>query len=183
MSNPPRTSAPVLTRGPFLAAAIALTAAVVACSVYANLSFTVTRPADYRFFPPFERGVNANENRHLGALTEYARIGQSLVKGKGFADPFGQATGPTAWIPPVLPTLLAGLLWLSDCNDSFILWSVVVAQVLVLVGTGLLVLALARKTTCRIGPGVAAAVYLAGLLCHFRLAFQWTHDCWLVLLA
>src|SRR5262249_29521613 len=66
---------------------------------------------------------------------------------------------------------------------SFALWAVVVAQVLVLAGTGLLVLALARKTTCRVMPGVAAAAFLAGLLCHFRLAFQWTHDCWLVLLA
>lgn len=182
MSDPPPAHWPALDGRRYLAAAIALTAAVVACSVYANLSFTVTDPAAYRFFPPFERGVNANENRHLGALTEYARIGRSLVKGQGFADPFDQRTGPTAWMPPILPAFLAGLLWLSDGNDWFVLWAVVVVQVLVLVGTGLLVRALARKVTCRVAPGAVAAVYVAGLLCQFRLAFQWTHDCWLVLL-
>jgi hypothetical protein len=86
-------------------------------------------------------------------------------------------------MPPILPSFLAGLLWLSCGSDAFVLWAVVVTQVLVLAGTGLLVLALARRTTGKVGPAAAAAVFLAGLLCHFRLSFQWTHDCWLVLLA
>src|SRR5690242_3361476 len=95
-------------RGPndrrrYLTAALAPTAAVIALAVYANLSFTVTDPEDYRFFPPFEPGVNANDNQHLGTATEYAHIARSLVRGKGFADPFGRPTGPTAWMPPILP--------------------------------------------------------------------------------
>src|SRR5262245_61577106 len=146
MTDPPRTSPEAPDRRSFLVAAVALTAAVVACSVYANLSLAVTTPADYRFFPPFEPGVNANENRHLSELTEYAYIGRSLVKGKGFADPFARPTGPTAWMPPVLPLLLAGLMWLSGGSAPFVLWTVVVAQVLVLAGTGVLVLAVVRET-------------------------------------
>src|SRR5436309_2685300 len=53
----------------------------------------------------------------------------------------------------------------------------------VLVATALLVLALTRQTTRHVGAGVATAVVLAGLVCHFRYCFQTTHDGWLVLLA
>jgi len=157
--------------------------AVVVCSVYANLSYTVTTSAGYRFFPPFEAGINANENQHLGAGTEYAHIGKALVQGKGFADPFGRPTGPTAWMPPILPGFLAALFWLSNGNGNFVVWTVVVIQVLVLAGTGLLVLALVRQTTSRIAPAAAALIFIAALLGDFRLSFQWTHDCWLVLLS
>jgi hypothetical protein len=37
-----------------LRVAVFLATAVFACSIYVNLSFAVTRPADYRFFPPFQ---------------------------------------------------------------------------------------------------------------------------------
>ena len=164
-----------------VAPALALTAAVLACSVYANLSFAVTDKAAYRFFPPFERSVNANDNGHLGA--EYFSIARSLVAGKGYADPFHEPTGPTAWMPPVLPTILAGLLWACDGNKHAVMAVVVVLQVAVLVGTGLLVLALASRTCARVGAWVAAGTFLAAVLCDFHLCFQFTHDCWLVLLA
>src|SRR5262245_50885501 len=182
MIDPPSPAPGATDRGSFLAAAVALTAAIVACSAYANLSIAVTDPAEYGFFPPFEPRVNANDNRHLSEKTEYAHIARSLIKGKGFADPFARPTGPTAWMPPVLPVFLAGLAYLSGDSRAVVLWVVVAAQVLVLAGTGVLVLALARRAACRIGPGIAAAIYLAGLLCHFRLAFQSTHDSWLILL-
>src|SRR5689334_4570267 len=108
----------MIDRGGFLAEAV-LAAAIVACSVYANLSFAVTDRAAYRFFPPFERGVNANDNGHLGA--EYFNIARSLTAGQGFANPFPEATGPTAWMPPVLPLLLAGLLWLCEGNRDAVM--------------------------------------------------------------
>jgi hypothetical protein len=165
----------------YLVAAFMLIAAVIACSIYANLSYVITDPAKYRFFPPFEPGVNANENDHLGAATEYANIAKSLVDGKGYANPFGRSTGPTAWMPPVLPAFLAGLLWLSNCSTTFVLWTVVLSQVVVLAGTGLLVLALVQRTASSIPPIVAAAVFVTALLCQFRLSFQWTHDCSLTL--
>jgi hypothetical protein len=183
MIDPPQFSSPPSDRRRYLVAAIALIiAAVVASSVYANFSFLVTDPAGYRWFPPFEAGVNANENDHLGAATEYANVARALVDGKGFADPFGRPSGPTAWMPPVLPAFLAGLLWFSNGSAAFMLWSVVFAQVLVLAGTGVLILALVRQSTSTIAPMVAAAVFVAALLCQFRLSFQWTHDCWLNLL-
>jgi hypothetical protein len=153
---------------------------VVACALYANLSFAVSKSADYRFFPPFKRNVNENTNEHLGG--EYFNMARSVMAGQGFAHPFDRPTGPTAWQPPVLPTILAGLLRVCGGNREAVAAVVVFLQVWVLIGTGLLVLALAQQTTSRVGAGVAAAVFFAGLLCDFRLCFQSTHDYWLVLL-
>jgi len=41
--------------------------------------------------------------------TETARIAAAVASGHGFSSPFRQPTGPSAWIPPVYPYLLAGM--------------------------------------------------------------------------
>ena len=41
--------------------------------------------------------------------TETARIAAAVASGHGFSSPFRQPTGPSAWIPPVYPYLLAGI--------------------------------------------------------------------------
>jgi 4-amino-4-deoxy-L-arabinose transferase-like glycosyltransferase len=40
---------------------------------------------------------------------EMGRIGASLASGHGFSNPFGPATGPTAWEPPLYPYLTASV--------------------------------------------------------------------------
>ncbi len=40
---------------------------------------------------------------------ETGSIAASLARGQGFSSPFGHPTGPTAWIAPIYPTLLAAL--------------------------------------------------------------------------
>lgn len=40
---------------------------------------------------------------------EMGRIAQSLAEGHGFANPFENPTGPTAWEPPAYPFLMAGV--------------------------------------------------------------------------
>jgi len=40
---------------------------------------------------------------------EMGRIGRALATGQGFADPFNEPTGPTAWEPPLYPFLIAGV--------------------------------------------------------------------------
>ena len=37
------------------------------------------------------------------------RIGAAIASGHGFSNPFGAATGPTAWEPPLYPYLIAGV--------------------------------------------------------------------------
>jgi hypothetical protein len=160
--------------------ALAILAAVIlVCSVYANLSFTVKNQNDYRLFPPFQPGVNANLNSHLGG--EYYQMAKALARGEGFSHPFDRPTGPTAWQPPVLPLILASLLWASHGSQTFVTAVVVCLQALVLLGTGVLVLALIRQTT-RLPVGVALAVFVGALVGNFWLCFQYTHDGWLVLL-
>ena len=43
---------------------------------------------------------------------EANNIAASIVNGNGFASPFGVATGPTAWLPPIYPALNALWFWL-----------------------------------------------------------------------
>ncbi|MGI8770676.1 MAG: hypothetical protein ACR2JE_04500 [Acidobacteriaceae bacterium] len=40
---------------------------------------------------------------------EMGRIARALVTGHGYADPFSGHTGPTAWVTPLYPLLLAGV--------------------------------------------------------------------------
>ena len=40
---------------------------------------------------------------------ETGSIAYALASGKGFSSPFRKETGPTAWLTPVYPLLLAGL--------------------------------------------------------------------------
>lgn len=40
---------------------------------------------------------------------EMGRVAQSLATGHGYANPFKGQTGPTTWVPPLYPLLLAGV--------------------------------------------------------------------------
>ncbi len=154
---------------------------VVGCSVYANLSFTVKDRKNYRYFPPFRSYADFNMNDHLGA--EYLNVGRSLVEGRGFADPFTAGTGATAWMPPVFPCILAGVLWLTGGNPTGLMVTMIALQVLALAATGLLVVSLARRSGSGIGMTVTAAFFVMIVISDFFLWFQFTHDMWLVLLA
>jgi DNA-directed RNA polymerase subunit RPC12/RpoP len=167
-------------RFPILAMML-VTAVIFGCAIWANVSFAVTNRANFQNFPPFKKYFNANDNHHLGA--EYYNIAKAMVAGRGFADPFSEPTGPTAWMPPVLPTILAALLWMSGGDKDIVMAVIIFLQVYTLVGAGLLVLLLVRKTTTRIWAGVAALAFVIAVLCDFHLWFQSTHDYWLILAA
>src|SRR5262245_43178614 len=51
---------------------------------------------------------------------EYFNIARALYHGHGYANPFGRMDGPTAWMAPVFPTLLAGLHWLGEGNREVV---------------------------------------------------------------
>lgn len=46
---------------------------------------------------------------HWKFAGETGRIARSLAEGKGFSSPFFAETGPTAWLTPIFPLLLAGV--------------------------------------------------------------------------
>ena len=49
---------------------------------------------------------------------EMGRIGRAIANGRGFADPFGVPTGPTAWEPPLYPYLIAGVFRLAGVYSN-----------------------------------------------------------------
>ncbi|WP_157368935.1 hypothetical protein [Zavarzinella formosa] len=165
----------------FLASLILMIAGIVGASVYANLSHDVEDPNEYAWFPPFKVGVNANDNKHLGA--EYLNIAEALVSGRGYADPFKTPTGPTAWMPPVLTLYEAGLLWMFDKDKTAVMNVIIISQVFSLCVTGLLTLVVARRTAPKVPSLVVVGLTVLALVTRFHTAFQVTHDSWLVLLA
>jgi hypothetical protein len=184
MSEQPSLPGPALARGFPFPAVVFLITAIFCSSIYANLSYAVDEKnkAAYGYFPPFKANINGNSNDHLGA--EYFNIARSLYAGKGFANPFTNLeSGSTAWMPPVLPTLLAGLLWVCDGDNDLVMTVVIFFQVFVLIGTGVLVSVLVRQTCTRLWTGFAAVIFFLGVLTDFHQWFQFTHDSWLVLLA
>ena len=48
-------------------------------------------------------------DNNFGFGWEMGRIAAALASGQGFSNPFGPATGPTAWEPPLYPYLTAGV--------------------------------------------------------------------------
>ncbi len=46
---------------------------------------------------------------NFGFGWEMGRIGAAIATGRGFSDPFGVPTGPTAWEPPLYPYLVAAV--------------------------------------------------------------------------
>jgi hypothetical protein len=155
-----------------------LLAYVFGLSAYANAA-SWAPPEHLDWFPPFRDGVSLLKRDHLGA--EYYRIATALLEGRGFSDPFGAGTGPTAWMPPLYPALLASLLWLLG-SKSAVGWAIVLLKNLTLVWVGTQVHVLARRTRLVLAPSWALVAYSVWLAAHFDWFFQFSHDTWLMLL-
>ncbi len=53
---------------------------------------------------------------------EMARIARALVSGYGYADPFHGHTGPTAWVAPAYPLIIAGVFKLTGVYTPLSAW-------------------------------------------------------------
>src|SRR5690606_33567784 len=80
--------------------------------------------------------------RHLGA--EYYSIALALNDGRGFSDPFGEPTGPTAWMPPLYPVFMAVLQRILG-NKGDVAWTVVLLMNASVVVVGVTVYHLMRR--------------------------------------
>lgn len=56
-------------------------------------------------------------------INEAGTIGRSLVLGRGFASPFHDASGPSAWFAPVYPSLMAGIFLLFGIETTASAWA------------------------------------------------------------
>jgi 4-amino-4-deoxy-L-arabinose transferase-like glycosyltransferase len=67
------------------------------------------------------------DQNDFGFGYEMGRIGHAIAIGRGFSDPFGPATGPTAWEPPLYPYLIAAVFKLTGIythTSAFILLTI-----------------------------------------------------------
>jgi hypothetical protein len=83
--------------------------------LFALRSVLTTHPWNWLYSHPWEMGLLAN----------------SLLRGQGYSSPFGGSTGPTAFIAPGYPTLIAAIFWVFGIYTH--------ASVLVILGMQLLV--------------------------------------------
>ncbi len=113
------------------------------------------------------------DDRNAGLGYEMCEISQSIREGRGFSDPFKEPTGPTGWMPPAIPFLLAGLRWFADDSlDTVVTWVGGFQWV-----TAFLCFLPALLWGARNGMfGPAVIVCGIGLTGYFYDLFQWTHD-------
>src|ERR1700760_1768326 len=61
---------------------------------------------------------------HMLFGEEMGRVARALATGYGFADPFRGHTGPTAWVGPLFPLILAGVFKLCGVFSSLSAWMI-----------------------------------------------------------
>lgn len=115
-------------------------------------------------------------NAHLGA--EYYNIAAAINDGRGFSDPFVIESGPTAWMPPLLVWIQAGLIALFNGDRYWVMLAVVALKTLLLCICGAAIVHQGWKTK---GGWVAFGVFAAFIVSEFMACFSFTHDGWLIL--
>jgi 4-amino-4-deoxy-L-arabinose transferase-like glycosyltransferase len=92
---------------------------------------------------------------NFGFGWEMGRIASALASGRGFADPFQGHTGPTAWVAPVFPLIIAGVFKVLGIYTTLSGWVVLLfnsvcscltAVVLYFVGTEIFGEKIGRRT-------------------------------------
>ncbi len=77
----------------------------------------ITVAHTYRFSPV---------GNHFAFGFEMGRVARALALGHGYADPFDGRTGPTTWVPPLYPLLLAGVFRLFGIYTLLSGWIILV---------------------------------------------------------
>jgi hypothetical protein len=108
---------------------------------------------------------------HLGA--EYDEIARAIYNGRGFSDPFGIETGPTAWMPPVLPYLMSACYAAAGGDRMTVMILFLILQWTAIASSVGLVLREAIRLR-RYGWGLA--VVIIGVAINFDMLFRMTHD-------
>jgi len=77
---------------------------------------------------------------------EMGLLAKSLLEGQGYSSPFGGSTGPTAFIAPGYPTLVAGIFWLFGISSFGSAATIMLLQIAASVATVWLTMWIARET-------------------------------------
>ncbi len=134
--------------------------------------------ADWRReHPGYSTWIRSDLSDQIGA--EYDTIARAIRVGRGFSDPFREPTGPTAWMPPVLVYVTAGLYWLTEDDRSTVIAIIVILNAIVMGLTGYIVVSEARRLRM---IWLGCVILVLGMCADFFELYQRTHDTWLVLL-
>jgi 4-amino-4-deoxy-L-arabinose transferase-like glycosyltransferase len=75
-------------------------------------------------------GVLLENKQPSWNVNEAAGIARQLAAGHGFSSPYHDASGPTAWVAPVYPSLLAGMFRLFATETPASAWAAVSLNIL-----------------------------------------------------
>jgi hypothetical protein len=89
---------------------------------------------------------------------EMGRIARALATGHGFADPFRGHTGPTAWVTPLYPLLIAFVFKLAGIYTLTSAWILLTLNSLFSALTVFPIAAIARRSFAAVGPDRAASI-------------------------
>jgi 4-amino-4-deoxy-L-arabinose transferase-like glycosyltransferase len=105
---------------------------------------------------------------------EMGRVARALVTGYGYADPFVGHTGPTAWVPPLYPLLLAAIFKLFGVYTALSAWVVLTIDSIFSAATAIFVYQIAARCYSR-----KVAVWSAWLWALYPAAMQYAvHWVW-----
>jgi len=100
---------------------------------------------------------------------EAGRIARSLVTGHGYSSPFRGNTGPTAWLPPLYPLLLAAIFKIFGIYTALSAWIALVVNSLFSAATAAAVWEIGRRCFSR-----ANAVWAGWIWALYPAAMQYS---------
>jgi 4-amino-4-deoxy-L-arabinose transferase-like glycosyltransferase len=99
---------------------------------------------------------------------EMGRVARALAMGHGYADPFVGHTGPTAWVPPLYPLLLAGVFKLFGVYTALSAWTILTINSIFSAATAPLIYRIAARCYNR-----KLAVWAAWIWALYPAAMQY----------
>lgn len=105
---------------------------------------------------------------------EMGRVARALATGHGYADPFVGHTGPTAWVPPLYPLLMAGVFRLTGVYTALSAWIILAIDSIFSAATAPFIYQIATRCYSR-----KVAVWSAWLWALYPAAMQYAvHWIW-----
>src|ERR1700734_2570336 len=108
-------------------------------------------------------------------LNETGNIAFSLAKGHGFSSPYWQETGPTAWLTPVYPALVAAIFKIFGIHTPHSFFAIVFLNILFSTATCVPLFYIGKRVG---GLGVASgAAWLWAIFPNaIMMPYQWVWD-------
>jgi Dolichyl-phosphate-mannose-protein mannosyltransferase len=122
-----------------------------------------------------ERQMRADLVGLVPFLNETGNIAFSLAKGHGFSSPYWQQTGPTAWLTPVYPALVAAIFKIFGIHTPHSFFAIVFLNILFSTATCVPLYYIGKRVG---GLGVAGgAAWLWAIFPNaIMIPYQWVWD-------